>query len=291
MYHRWGPNARHCVALGSGDKGAERSHARIVANAAREFTISLPVVAVGVKLATVAGSYKLFCVRPRPGGKGRGPGQSTVMSPHVQLIIQDAVSRVEHEKKKSFYTLVSDHPHCRSVMGALLKQQFHRWIGLAAELPSPGPNDFRECMPRAQKKTVPVLRLRPTRKEPLNDITDLARAESLTPPIYYSPTSELFESVDGLILTTDTVILIQVTVSWRHALKKQCLVELYNHLPVSIRSKSWKFVWVVPEDDVGKRLVGRKFDVSGDWHHIEFYWCRFPFDTSVSFRIRFRRGC
>ena len=92
--------------------------------------------------------------------------------------------------------------------------------------------------------------------------------------------------MDGLILTDDAVVLIRVTASFAHALKREHLVPLYNNLPVSIRNKPWKFVWVVPERDVGEALAKRKFSVHGDWPEIGFYWCLFPFNTGVSFWIR-----
>ena len=83
--------------------------------------------------------------------------------------------------------------------------------------------------------------------------------------------------MDGLILAPDAVVLMQVTVSSRHALKKDHIIPLYNNLPVSIRHKLWKFVWVVPDRGVGEALAKRKFNVSGAWPTIEFYWCLFPF--------------
>ena len=131
-----------------------------------------------------------------------------------------------------------------------------------------------------------ALRLQPVREEPLNDIQELVNATSISLPIYYRPTSECFAGVDGLILMSDAVVLIQVTVSSTHALKKERLVLLYENLPVSIRKRPWKFVWVVPECDVGEVLAKRRFDVGGDWPTIQFYWCRFPFDTTVSSRIQ-----
>ena len=131
-----------------------------------------------------------------------------------------------------------------------------------------------------------ALCLQPVREEPLNDIQELVNATSISLPIYYRPTSECFAGVDGLILMSDAVVLIQVTVSSTHALKKEHLVSLYENLPVSIRKRPWKFVWVVPECDVGEALAERRFDVGGDWPKIQFYWCRFPFDTKVSFRIQ-----
>ena len=97
--------------------------------------------------------------------------------------------------------------------------------------------------------------------------------------------------MDGLILTTNGVILLQVTVSSAHELKKAHLGPLYKNISISISSKSWKFVWVVPEDEIGEALINRNFDVKGDWPDIRFYWCRFPFDTTVSFWIRLRCGC
>ena len=92
-------------------------------------------------------------------------------------------------------------------------------------------------------------------------------------PVYYRPMSERFAGVDGLILTINEVILIPVNVSSAHALKREHLDPLYQNLPVNIRSKSWKFVWVVPEDETGEALIKRKFDVKGDWPDIGFYWC------------------
>jgi len=219
------------------------------------------------------------------GKKGFLEAQSTVISPHVQLIIQDAVSRERVEKRKLFYDIVLAHPHCRSVMGWLLEQQFHKWIGLDAHSQARDATYFLECTSRLQRNRFPALCLIPTPEEPLNHAEELATAERLPLPIYYRLTSELFSGVDGLILTADAVILIQVTVSATHALKKDHLVPLYDNLPASIRSKPWKFVWVVPERDVGEALVKQKFNVQGDWSVIGFYWCLFPFNTEVSFWI------
>ena len=291
MYHRWGPSARNCIALAQ-DEDQEQQYAASVREAATSFASDPPTASYpGGGLALIAGSHKLFCIRPTRGEKGFLEAQSTVISPHVQLIIQDAVSRGQHEKRKRFYELVSAHPHCRSVMGRLLEQQFHKWIGLDTHLQVHDAGDSLYCASRPQRNRLPALCLRPTREEPLNNVGGLADAGRLPLPIYYTPASERFAGVDGLILTADVVILIQVTVSSAHALKREHLVPLYDNLPASIRNKPWKFVWVVPERDIGEVLVTRKFDVDGDWPKIGFYWCLFPFYTRVSLWIQLRCGC
>jgi len=255
-------------------------HESHVRSAATSFAHNVPMEPhLGEALAGVVGSHRLFCVRPTPGGE-HILAQLNVISPHVQLILQDAISEQLAEDRKKFYTLMSAHPHCRSTMGWLLEQQFHRWIGLDAHSQAGGSADFLECKPKGRFRS---MRLKPTREEPLNRVEDLANARLSLLPTYYRPMSERFAGVHGLILTTNDVILIQVTVSSTHALKKEHLGPLYQNLPVRIRSKSWKFVWVVPEDEIGKALFDRKFDIKGDWPAIRFYWCRFPFDTKVSF--------
>jgi hypothetical protein len=284
MYHRWGPSARNCIEFAL-DEDLEQQHAASVGEAATLFAAK-PTASPGGRLALIAGSHKLFCIRPTPSEKGFLRAQSTVISPHVQLIIQDAVSRERNEERKRFYEIVSAHPHCRSVMGWLLAQQFHKWIGLDAHSQARDAADFLECACRPQRPRLLALYLKPTREESLNGIDELATAESLPLPIYYRPTSERIAGVDGLIITADAVVLIRVTVSSAHALKREHLVPLYNNLPASIRKKPWNFVWVVPERDVGEALAKRKFNVDGDWPKIGFYWCLFPFDTGVSFWIR-----
>jgi len=288
MYHRWGPSARNCIAFAERED-LESQYAASVCKAATLFAEDPPTSpCLGEALALIAGSHELFCVRPMPGDKGYLHAQSTVISPHVQLIVQHAVSRVQDEKKKRFYEIVSAHPHCRSAMGWLLEQQFHKWIRLTHSQGRTAA-DSLDCAPRPQQGRVPALCLTPTIEEPLNRVDELASAARLHLPIYYHPTSERFPGVDGLIVTADAVVLIQITVSVTHALKREHLVPLYNHLPSTIRDKPWRFVWVVPENDVGEVLVKRRFNVDGGQPKIpkiEFYWCRFPFDTSVSFWIQ-----
>ena len=115
MYHPWGPSARNCIVLAE-DEDLEWQHAASVCEAAASFASDPPTTSYpGRGLALIAGSHKLFCLRPTTGEKGFLEAQSTVISPHMQLIIQDAVSRGQHEKRKRFYELVSDHPHCRNV--------------------------------------------------------------------------------------------------------------------------------------------------------------------------------
>jgi hypothetical protein len=99
MYHRWGPSARNCLIFArSADR--ETQYAASVRAAATSFVSDPPTGSYpGQGLALIAGSPKLFCIRPTPGEKGFLVAQSTVISPHVQLIIQDAVSRVQHEKR------------------------------------------------------------------------------------------------------------------------------------------------------------------------------------------------
>ena len=169
-------------------------------------------------------------------------------------------------------------------MGWLLEQQFHRWIGQDTGLQAGDTANFLECV--ASRHRRPALRLKPTREEPLNSILELATGTGLQLPAYYRPTSERFPGVDGLILRPNTVVLIQVTVSSAHALKKEHLALLYNNLPVSIRDKPWTFVWVVPDREVGEALAKRRFNARGAWPMIVFYWCLFPFDISLSFLIR-----
>ena len=281
MYHRWGPSARNCIAFANAET-LESNHANDVRSAAISLASNPPASSPGEALALIAGSHTLFCVRPMPGEKGYLTALSTVLSPHVQLIIQAAIDREDDEKRKEFYELLSAHPHCRSVISRLLEQQFHKWVGLDTDAPVPGAEKFLKCV----SPSLPVLRLKPTREAPLDNVEDLAVIEDSHLPIYYRPTSERIPGVDGLILTANAVVLLQVTVSPAHALKKEHLVPLYSHLPPSIRGKPWKFVWVVPERDVGEALRKRKFDVNGDWGKIEFYWCLFRFDTKVSFWIR-----
>ena len=95
---------------------------------------------------------------------------------------------------------------------------------------------FLKCVP--SQNGLPALRLQPVREKQLNDIQELVNAKSLSPPIYYSLASERFLGVDGLILTFDAVVLIKVTVSSAHALKKEHLAPLHDNLPASIRNRS-----------------------------------------------------
>ena len=283
MYHRWGPSARNSIMFAR-DSLQEPRYETSVRRAAASFAQDPPLSSHGEALALIAGSHTLFCVRPMPGKNGFLSGISTVISPHVQLIIQEAVSREDEERRKQFYKIVSVHPHCRSAMGWLLEQQFHRWIGLDTSLQAPAKATFLKCVP--SQNGLPALRLQPVREEQLNNVQELVNAESLLLPIYYRTTSEHLPGVDGLILTFDAVVLIQVTVSSAHALKKEYLVPLYNNLPASIRDRLWKFVWIVPERDIGEALAQRRFNISRDWPTISFYWCRLPFDTKASFWIR-----
>ena len=116
--------------------------------------------------------------------------------------------------------------------------------------------DFLECV--TSRPGLPALRRKPTREEPLNNLLELATATGLQLPTLYRPTSERIPGVDGLILTPDAVVSIQVTVFSVHALKKDHPIPLYNNLPVSIRDKRWKFVWVVPGHEVGEALAERR---------------------------------
>ena len=124
----------------------------------------------GEGLALIAGEHKPLCIRPVPGENGFLFAQSIFISPHVQPIIQNTVSREHHEKRKRFYDIFSAHPHCRSVMGWLLAQQFHKWIGLDAHLQVRDAADFLVCTSRPQQNRLPALCLRPTREELLNGI-------------------------------------------------------------------------------------------------------------------------
>ena len=125
MYHRWGPSARNCIGFASaGD--LEVGYEIAVRNAANSLAQDPPMASSGEELASIAGSHKLFCVRPMPGEKGYLVARSTVISPHVQLIIQTAVNRAHDEMRKRFYEMLSAHPHCRSVIVRLLEQQFHK---------------------------------------------------------------------------------------------------------------------------------------------------------------------
>ena len=261
MYHRWGPSARSCIEFAR-RRRLEVQHEKLVRSAAQSLAREPPErVPPGEGLSVIAGSHILFCTSPMPGEEGYLGAQSTVISPHVQLIIQAAILRAQHEKRKRFYDIISAHPHCRSVVGWLLEQQFHRWIGLDARSQA---HDYLECKaPKGRRNPLPPLHLKPAREEPLNRVEELATAERLSLPIYYRPTSERFPGVDGLILTSDGIVLIQVTVSSGHKLKREHLVPLYQNLPPGIRNTPWKFVWVVPEDDIGEVLVNRKFDVLG----------------------------
>jgi hypothetical protein len=146
--------------------------------------------------------------------------------------------------------------------------------------------DFLECVASRRTASLPALRLKPTREEPLNSIEELATAEDLQLPIYYRPTSERFPGVDGLILTADAVVLIQVTVSSAHALKREHLVPLYNNLPAAFAISHGSSCGWYLNAMLARRLRKRKFNVDGDWPKIGFYWCLFPFDTGVSFWIR-----
>src|SRR6266852_4486887 len=102
MYHRWGPSARDCISF-TLDKYLEWQHADSVRNAATMFASDPPRAShPGEGLALIAGEHKLFCIRPVPGENGFLFAQSTVISPHVQLIIQNAVSREHHEKRKRY---------------------------------------------------------------------------------------------------------------------------------------------------------------------------------------------
>ena len=128
MNYRWGLSARNSIAFAQSPL-LERAYKYQVQTTAISLASDPPWRTAGDGLASKPGSHKLFCVRPMPGKNGFLEPVSTVMSPHVQLIIQAAVSDAGDEKRKRFYEILSIHPHCRSLMGWLLEQQFDRSDG------------------------------------------------------------------------------------------------------------------------------------------------------------------
>ena len=100
----------------------EERHEDLVRSAATSFAQDLPIQPpFGEALASIASSHKRFCVRPKP-SKERNVSQSAVISPHVQLILQDAVSEQLAENRENFYTIMSAHPHCGLVTRAAVPQ-------------------------------------------------------------------------------------------------------------------------------------------------------------------------
>ena len=223
-YKKWGPSARNCVRFAR-DPDDIRYHEEDVHQAA-------------IKLAKNGGDFstfddqathRIFSVRPSP--SNRRLRTVEFGTDHLREIFASAYAQQEQATRHSFYKAIRGNPMFGGPAGEMYEIHVLLWFlhARADETLSCAGAEAR--FPELQLPSCPMDPKFFSKPEELANISEPDHPKCLI------PTSRNFPTLDAVVLTSDSIITVQITISSRHGAKRKGFGLIYNNLPLALTQR------------------------------------------------------
>jgi hypothetical protein len=220
-FDAWGPSARDCVRFAKNPKRIIL-HEQDVAQA-----VSLPTNNVSrlIDLNDQA-SHDIFVVRPSH--DSRLLRTVEFGTNHLRKIVACAYAKLRHVERNSFYKTIRGNPLFRGPAGEMYKIHVLLWLLYALD------EETLSCT--GAMASFPKLKLPSCPKEPkfFSKPEELAGFSEPKKPKCLIPT---FPTFDAIVLTSNAVITVQITISSTHDAKAKGFDLIYKNLPNALLKK------------------------------------------------------
>ncbi|KAH8986501.1 hypothetical protein EDB83DRAFT_2683759 [Lactarius deliciosus] len=219
----WGPSARTCVRLAR-DPAEEDHHAIDVNNAAKAFVERLPSLTT---FDAIQVSHVLFAVRPDAENEnGRRISVTEMATEHIKRIISCAAAGAEAQKRVEFFRTISTQPAFKESAGDMFEG-------------------------------FPILEIPTCGKEKTTFFGSDNGVENVNwdeLPLCLLPTVKNYPTADAIVITEESVITIQVTVSYKHKAKGTGFTKIEKLISSHVTRDKWFHVFVTDDDDAAASL-------------------------------------
>ncbi|KAH9010580.1 hypothetical protein EDB85DRAFT_1211358 [Lactarius pseudohatsudake] len=244
-YEKWGPSARTCVEL-SRDRTQERCHAINVDYAADVFVERPPTVTT---FNAIQVSHILFSVRPEVDEDrgGRRVPLAEMASEHIREIISCAAAGAEAQKRVEFFRTISTQPSFKASAGDMFESFVLSWLYAGSNL------EPLRCFATGE----PILEIPTCGKEKTtfsgsDDAVENVNWDEL--PLCLMPTVKNYPTADAIVITDESIITIQVTVSYRHKAKETGFTKIEKLISSHVTRDKWFHVFVTDGDRAAASL-------------------------------------
>ncbi|KAH9003452.1 hypothetical protein EDB86DRAFT_2362458 [Lactarius hatsudake] len=247
-YEKWGPSARTCTLLAR-DPAEEHHHAIAVNKSADAFVKRPPP---GITFDAIQVFHVLFSVRPEVDEDkgGRRVPVAEMASEHIREIISCAAAGAEAQKRIEFFQTISTQPAFKGSAGDMFEGFVLSWLYAGSNL---GPL-------RWFATGQPILEIPACGKEKTtffgskNGLTNVKWDEL---PLCLLPTVKNFPTADAIVITDESIITIQVTVSYKHKVKEVGFTKIEKLISSYVTRDKWFHVFVTDDDNTAASLLNQ----------------------------------
>ncbi len=242
----------------------------------------------------------LFSIRPKDQNRNGRMIQITEMATdHIKTIISYAATDAKAQEQIKFYHTISTQPGFRASAGKMFERFVLSWLYARSNM------EPIHCFATGQLDLeIPACGEEQTTFFNSKNCLENVNWDQFL-PLCLLPTSKSFPSADAIVITDESVITIQVTVSDQHSKKGSGFTDIKKLIPPGLRRDNWRHVFITDDDDravslrnqtlrglledillysgvfdIGRSSVTRKHmeafnekKVSGFWlHRIAAYW-------------------
>jgi hypothetical protein len=186
-------------------------------------------------------THRIFVARPLP--DSREMASMDFGSNRLREIVARAYSQQEHAARYSFYKTIRGHPWFGAPAGQMYKIHVLLWFCHARAEETLSCTGAQASFPKLELPSCP------------EDPTFFYKAEELEKvkepekPRCLIPTSRTFPTLDAIVITSDAVITIQITISPKHDAKEKEFGLVYDNLPLELLNKRPRRCHVFITDD------------------------------------------
>ena len=225
IYNSWGPSTCNCLKFAQNPKAIGR-HEQDVFRAAFELTKDASNYP---SFKVPSATYWIFVVRPSP--DSREIASVEFGTNRLREIFVRAYTQQDHAVRYSFYRTIRGHPWFASLAGQIFEIHVLLWFWHT--------ESYRNLSCTYATERTPRL-LIPSCQENLKffykaeELKDISEPEK---PLCLVPTSRTFPSLDAVVLTSNTVITIKITIAFKHSANEEEFDLIYRNLPPGLLQK------------------------------------------------------
>ncbi|KAH9000664.1 hypothetical protein EDB86DRAFT_3075130 [Lactarius hatsudake] len=255
FYKEWGPSAHTCVQL-SRNPTLEVTHEEAVKRAASRFIKDPDIGTIDVVFDAITVSHLLFSIKPKANTKRRVPIADIAMD-QIRAIISYAAADASARRRIQFYHAISKQPEFRVSAGIMFESFFLSWL---SSEPRPNMEPLR-CYPAVTgwpDLQIPACREKQTKV--FSSLDALKKVKKKALPLCLLPVSRTLPAVDAIVLTDQFIITVQVTLAYRHSVKKDGFTQIEESIPAWIMNGcKWRHTFITDDEATAVALRRQTF--------------------------------
>jgi hypothetical protein len=255
-YKQWGPSARTCIMLSNPfEIQAYRFDLTSTANWFAKNFDQFDSLYVALM------SHQLVVVRPTTESRQMVTGEFA--SERLLAFISRAYARRDSAARRCFYKAMSGHAWFSASARHILKSSVLLWL----RHPPARARAYLRCVPAVDGSPRLVIPACKDKMEFFTKAEDLKLVDQRNLPQCLVFVSQAFPTLDAIVITTNSIITVQVTIDSAQDANESEFQKVYSNLPSSIRiGRTRCNVFVTDSEDKAKSLREQQLTIPTDIH-------------------------